>query len=149
MTTDLTQYEPYQRLSHMMRSMDQLMEPLFRGASWMNGDGYEGTLPVDISETEGEIIVRASLPGYQRDDIDVQLHHGVLTIKANLSWPEEMSNERFHRRERVLGPVSRRVALPGLLYESEVQADLKDGVLTLRVPIPEQARPKRIQINGA
>ena len=149
MTTDLTHYEPYQRLSHMVRSMDQLMEPLLRGASWMSGDGYEGTLPVDISETDGEIIVRASLPGYLRDDIDVQLHQGVLTIKANLSWPEEMSNERFHRRERALGPVSRRVALPGLLYESKVRAELKDGVLTLRIPIPEQAKPKRIQINGA
>jgi HSP20 family protein len=108
----------------------------------------EGTLPVDISERDNALIVKASLPGVKKDDIDIQVNQGVLSITARRQDEKEDSNERFYRRERRYGSVSRRIALPGVVQDSDVEAELKDGVLTLTLPVPEQRRPKRIEIRG-
>jgi HSP20 family protein len=109
----------------------------------------EGMLPLDISENENTIMVRASLPGFNPDDIDVQVENGILTIRAEHDEEEEESGERFYRRERTWGSVSRRVVLPRDVRGDAVEADLENGVLTLRIPKSEEAKPKRIQIKGA
>jgi HSP20 family protein len=106
----------------------------------------EGTLALDVSEGEGEVIVRASLPGFRKDDIDVEIDNGVLTIKAEQSEEKESRDEKFYRRERRFGSVFRRVALPGVISEAGTKAELKEGVLTLHIPQAEEARPKRIAI---
>ena len=106
----------------------------------------EGTLGVDISETDSELIVRASLPGFSRDEIDVQLHQGVLAIKAEHGAGEASDDERYHRRERRWSTLSRRLALPGVLRDAEVNGELANGVLTLRIPVPAAAKPKQITI---
>jgi len=106
----------------------------------------EGTLPLDISQTEKEMVVRASLPGYKREDVDVQVHNGVLSISAGYEAESEEQDERYYRRERRVGAVSRRVALPGIVAETETHAELKDGVLTVRIPLSEKAKPFKIAI---
>lgn len=109
--------------------------------------GYdEGALGVDISETDSELIVRASLPGFAEDEIDVQLHQGVLAIKAEHTASEAHEDERYHRRERRWATLSRRLALPGVLHDADVNAELRNGVLTLRIPVPAAAKPKQIKI---
>jgi len=107
------------------------------------------TLALDIAESDGELIVRASVPGFGKEDIDVQIHDGVLSIKAEHSEdPEdpETTDDRFYRRERRVGSVSRTVALPGELTLADSRAELADGVLTLRIPQAEASRPKQIPI---
>lgn len=118
-------------------------EPFFRSTLGVE----EGTLPLDISQTDKEIVVRASLPGYAKEDVEVSVHNGVLSIKAERKGEEEEKSERFYRRERWYGSVSRRIALPGVVEEAETSAELKDGVLTLRVPLGEKAKPRSISIN--
>ena len=115
------------------------------------GDGglaqlEEGTLPLDISEDEKNVIVRASVPGFGKEDIDVEVHNGVLTVKAQHNEEREEKNERFYRRERRMGSMMRRVALPSTVREDEVQAELRDGILTLYIPKSEEARPRKVQI---
>lgn len=152
MTTDLMRLDTLTPSVNLVRSMDRLMDQFFGPALWSSSsavNAYDGTLPVDISETESAVVVRASLPGYRREDIEVQLHQGVLSIKATHDWQEAIEAERFHRRERAIGPVSRRIALPGVVHDSAVEAELRDGVLTLRIPIPAQARPRHIEIKSA
>lgn len=106
----------------------------------------EGTLALDVSEDAQSVIVRASLPGFSKEDIDVEVHDGVLTIKAEHSEEREETGERFYRRERQYGSVSRRVALPSAVIEDEANASLKDGVLTLRLPKTREASPRKISI---
>ena len=106
----------------------------------------EGTLPLDISQNERELIVRASLPGYKREDVDVQVHDGLLSINAGYDAEAEEKGERYYRRERRAGSVSRRVALPGVVAETETHAEFKDGVLTVRIPLTEKAKPFKIAI---
>ena len=78
----------------------------------------------------------------------MQVHEGVLSIKAEHTDEKEERGERFYRRERRIGSVSRRIALPGVVHDAQVDAELKDGVLTLSIPLPEKAKPKQIEIRG-
>jgi HSP20 family protein len=104
----------------------------------------EGSLAVDISEgKEGETIVRASLPGFRKEDVHVSVHNGVLDIKAESKEEKESGDERFYRRERRFGSVSRRIALPGSPNGKGVTAELADGVLTVKIPpTPEKVSHK-------
>lgn len=127
-----------QMLSHMERLFDQ-------GAS---GTQDEGTLAVDIYEENDRLVVEASVPGFQRDDITIQLHQGLLSIVASRRAQKEGAdyNRRYFRRERLAGAWARRIALPGIVHDAEVDAKLKDGVLTLHIPIPAAAKPRHISI---
>ncbi|MCC6970596.1 MAG: Hsp20/alpha crystallin family protein [Phycisphaerales bacterium] len=107
----------------------------------------EGTLPIDLSEDEKSIFVRASLPGFKKDEIEVEVHDGVVSIKAARSEEKETTDEKFYRRERRFGSVSRRVALPTVVDEQKVAAELKDGVLTLTLPKTKPDSPRKININ--
>ncbi len=141
---ELTRTDPTDR--HSLRSLMSVIanDPFFTGAS--PRFAAEGNLPLDISERDGDIVVRASLPGFDKSDIDVQLHNGVLTIKAEHTEENETRDEKYYCRERRYGAVSRRVALPGMTGDASVQAELKDGVLTLMIPQAEAVKPKKIAI---
>ncbi len=149
MAAIMTRREPV--ATNGLRLFDRLFsEPFFNmglPTEWTAPILEEGTLALDISEDDENVIVRASLPGFKRDDIDVEIHDGVLTIKAERSEEEEFKNEKFFRKERRFGAVSRRVALPSMVDERRARAELKDGVLTLRLPKTEEARPKKIAID--
>jgi HSP20 family protein len=106
----------------------------------------EGTLALDISEDDRNVIVRASLPGFAKEDIDVEIHDGVLVIKAEHAEEKEEKGETFYRKERRVGSMSRRVALPSTVVEGETKAELKDGVLTLRLPKVSKPTPKKVKI---
>ena len=126
--------------------MDRLFDDsLFRAPGRFSD---EGTLPVDISETDANLTVRASMPGFEPDEIDVNVNEGVLSTKGQHAEVHEEEGERFYRRERSTGAVSRRIGLPSIVADSDVDAEFKGGVLTLRMPIPEQAKPKQIEIKA-
>ena len=130
----------------LLRVMDRMLNERFVRLPSGRSDG--GTLPLDISEKDGAIIVRASLPGFEKEDIEVHVHDGVLSVKARHTDDQETVDEHFYRRERRSGHLSRRVALPGVADEAEVEAELKHGVLTLTVPQASQSKPKQIEIKG-
>lgn len=145
---NLTRRDPYEFAFAPFTPMSRLFNQ-FLGESDGNGLAQleEGTLPLDISEDEKNVIVRASVPGFGKEDIDVEVHNSVLTIKAQHTDEHEEKNERFYRRERRFGSMSRRVALPSTVREDACSAELKDGVLTLLIPKSEAAMPRKVQIN--
>ena len=148
--TSIVRRDPF---TGMRQMMDRLFDDSFfrsgpagwPAATWSLEDG---TLPVDLFQADDKIKVRASLPGFKPEDIDVQVHEGVLSIKAEHAEEHESPDERYYRRERAGGSVSRRIALPGVVRDAEVDAHLEDGVLTLTLPLPEQPQPKRIEIHA-
>lgn len=107
----------------------------------------EGTLAVDVSEDDKNVIVRASLPGFRKEDIEIETHDNVLSIKAQHVEEKEETGERFYRKERRAGSMNRRIALPSAVIEKEAVAELKDGVLTLRMPKVLKEQPKKIKIS--
>ncbi len=129
--------------------VERFFDEPFRGFPAIATFGLaEATVPVDISERDGALVVEASLPGYKKDEIDVQVHDGVLTIKAERKQQTEQRTEQYHRRERTWGAINRRIALPAEVDEANVDAELKNGVLTLRLPLPPQRLPKSIEVRG-
>lgn len=146
---NLAPFAPFRQV--MDRFFD---DPFFRspfGSSAFSFNGSdEGSLALDVYEKGNKLVVEASVPGFAKDEIDVQVHEGILSIKAQRSSEKEEGEPggKFYRRERSWGSVSRRVALPGIVQDAPVDAELKNGVLTLTIPLPEKATPKQIEIKG-
>ena len=131
----------------MRQVMDRLFdESFFRPIHTHSWD--EGTLPVDVYERDGTLQVAASLPGFTKDDIDIQVHEGVLSINAKHTTEDEAGSGRYFRRERHINSVSRRIALPDVVQDAEVDAELTNGVLTLSLPLREKPQPRQIEIRG-
>jgi HSP20 family protein len=100
--------------------------------------------PVDIMETDDAWIVEAELPGVDPEDVTVELRDSELSISGEIKERERQGILR--RRTRRVGAFDFQVTLPGLADTEHVEAKLRDGVLTVRVPKPEQARPRRIEV---
>lgn len=134
------------RMPMNISPLSDLFNALFEDGPQVSLTRSEPDLPLDISETDDEYIIRASLPGYKRDEITLEIDEGVLTIGAQRSEEHEQSGERFHRRERRFGSVTRRLRLPDDLGETDPNAEFADGVLTLRLQKAEKRLPKRIEV---
>jgi HSP20 family protein len=129
----------------MGRWMNQLA-----GAGTTAGNGQSSTwLPaVDVWETDKELVLSFDLPGIPEDKIAVELDDNILTVTGERERTQEHTNDRFYRFERRFGQFSRSVTLPAGIKEKEIKADYKDGVLEIRVPRPQEQKPKRIQIGS-
>jgi HSP20 family protein len=104
--------------------------------------------PVDIYETDGhEVVLKAELPDMKREDINLTFENGVLTLKGERKFEQEVKKENFQRIERRHGAFSRSFTLPNTVDASRISASYKDGVLTVRLPQREEAKPKQIAVN--
>ena len=124
------------------RELDRLTEQVFGTA------GRPTTMPMEAWREDGEFVVEFDLPGVESDSIDVDVEHNVLTVRAE---------RRSHRpdgvevlaAERPAGRFGRELILGDSLETSKVTADYADGVLTLRIPIAERAKPRKIAVTGS
>jgi HSP20 family protein len=141
-------FSPVRQMMERMLDDSFFREPFPRLPLGFSSD--EGSLALDVFEKDGFLKVEASLPGFKKDEIDVRVEEGVLAIRAHRSTDheEQNGNGKYYRRERSWGSVSRRVALPGIVKDAPVDAELKNGVLSLSIPLPKQAEPKQIEIKG-
>jgi HSP20 family protein len=120
---------------------------------WSGGTTPETTFasgvwapPVNIAETEDNYTITAELPGLNKDDIKVTYQNGILTIQGERKEEKEDKNKDWHRVERVYGTFERSFRLPMPVRAEQIQAEFKDGVLTLTVPKAEEAKPKQIEV---
>jgi HSP20 family protein len=142
----LVRWEPFRELAALQNEMGRWMSQV----AGVPGNGQSSTwMPaVDVWETDKEIVLSFDLPGIPEDKIAVELEDNVLTVSGERERIQEHSNDRFYRFERRYGSFSRSVTLPTGVNEDSIQADYKDGVLEVRVPKPEEQKPKRIQIGS-
>lgn len=117
-------------------------------------DFYGGALnrgwvpAVDIYETDQhEIVLKAELPDMNREDISLTFENGVLTLRGERKFEQEARRENFQRVERHHGAFSRSFTLPNTVDAARISATYKDGVLTVRLPQREEAKPKQIAVN--
>jgi len=113
------------------------------------GTGEREWMPAfDVSETEGEIIVKAEIPGMKVEDIDITLTDGLLTIKGERKMEKEEKQENYHRIERQFGTFSRSLNLGQTVRADGIDAGYKDGVLTVTLPKAEEDKPKKIEVKN-
>jgi HSP20 family protein len=103
--------------------------------------------PVDIFENEKhELVLKAELPDLDREDIDLKVEQNVLTLSGQKKMDKEVSDQQYHRIERTFGSFSRTFTLPPTVDSARINAEYKNGVLTVTLPLREDARPKQIQV---
>ena len=147
--SDLITRSPMSTIERRFADMEQMLDRLGARSFWRSPTPFEDgeSLALDVREEDGTVIVETSLPGYKKDEIEVELTGGTLSIRAEREHEEERKDAHYYFRERSHGATSRRVDLPGVAADAAVDASLKDGVLTLRIPLAEAARPKRVEIS--
>ncbi len=111
-----------------------------------DGEELAGQLAVDVYETAERLVVKARTAGVNREDLDVSISDGILTISGTLSSGDETDAENWHIQECYWGEFSRTIALPVSVKEDEVKAVLEDGVLTISFAKVKQEQAKRIQV---
>jgi HSP20 family protein len=135
--------QPRNELEDLQEQLGRLFESVWTGA----GDGQAWAPPVDVEETDDAWIIEAELPGVRREDVNVEVRDSEVMITGEIKERERAGILR--RRTRRVGEFEYRVTLPNELDAEGVDATLKDGVLTVRVPKAEQARPRRIDVKPA
>jgi HSP20 family protein len=143
----LVRWEPFRELAALQSEMSRWMNTL-PGATPPNGQSSNWLPAVDVWETENELVLSFDLPGIPEEGIAVELDDNVLTVSGERDRTNEHSSERFYRFERRYGHFSRSVTLPAGVQEDAIKADYKDGVLEVRVPKPEEPKPRRIEIGA-
>jgi HSP20 family protein len=144
----LVRWEPFRELAALQNEMGRWMNQLAGGVTPGNGQSSTWLPAVDVWETEDELVLSFDLPGIREDKITVELDDNVLTVSGERERTSEHSSERFYRFERRFGSFSRSVTLPAGVSESDIKAEYTNGVLEVRVPKPEEQKPKRIQIGS-
>ncbi len=141
--TTLTRWSPWSELEEMQRTLTRLLDETTGGVR-----PSEGTwLPaVDIRETDDALIVTAELPGIDKKDVHLDIRDGVLTISGERKYEKDVKEENVHRIERAYGRFSRSFALPRNVDTDKVEAKMDKGVLEIRLPKKESAKPKAIEI---
>ncbi|MEU7690941.1 Hsp20/alpha crystallin family protein [Microbispora hainanensis] len=136
----LTSIDPF--VQEFERQFDRIARSAF-GAT----DGGGGVMPLDGVRRKDDVVLRFDLPGVDPDSIDVTVDRGVLTVSARRE--EELGDDdRVFVRERTMGQFTRRVYLPEHLDSERIEAGYHNGVLTLRIPVLEQAKPRKIEIRS-
>ncbi len=102
--------------------------------------------PVDIFETENELVVKADLPDVDQKDIDINVENGTLTLKGERRFEKKTDNQGYHRIERSYGSFVRYFGLPDSVDTEKVRAEYKNGVLTVTLPKKEAAKPRAIKV---
>jgi HSP20 family protein len=128
---------------------NSLFENFLQPTRWAQEEASQGISPLlDVVERDNEFIVKAEMPGMKKDDIEVSLENGVLTISAETkSETEEKEGDRVIRQERRYGKYLRSLRLGKEIDEKKVKASYKDGILELVLPKAEEVKPKKIAVN--
>lgn len=144
--TNLVRWDPF---SDMRATMDRLFDENFtRPWRIAQSQEYESGFPVDVSQTDEAIDVKAAMPGMRAEDVEISINNDVLSIKAQHKEETEDKKREFYRREIRYGAFHRSLSLPVTVDAEKAEARFENGVLTLHLPKAEALRPKQIKVHG-
>jgi HSP20 family protein len=135
-----------------LQRLNRILDEAFAGAAFPEqGSVITSTLfaPTDVSEDENALQVTMELPGVDPDDVRLSLENNVLTIRGEKKQQFDENNERVHRFERVYGVFERTFVLPNSVDPDRIEARFENGVLVVRIPKAERARPREIRVSSS
>ena len=145
----IVRWEPLRDLASIQNEMNRLFGTVFDAPSPSNGNTLRRWMPaMDLVETEDHFVLRADLPGLSEGDVNLEVEDNVLTVSGERKAEHESTKEGYHRVERAFGAFSRSLTLPEGVDADAVTASFDRGVLEIRIPKPEQRKPRKITING-
>ena len=145
---NFVRWSPFRDMSILQNQMNRLFEDALH--SWPTDTEASAWSPAaDIYETDNDLVVHADVPGIDPKQIDIRVENNVLTIRGERRFEAKVERENFHRVERSYGTFARSFTLAAAVDSEKIQANYKNGVLSITLPKAEQAKPKRIQIAAA
>ena len=145
---DLIRWEPFREMTSLRDAMDRLFEDSFVRPSRFFTDGGRGQLPIDMYQTSNEVVVKATLPGFKPEEVDISITGDTLNIKAEHKEEQEVKEEDYFYRERRYGSFMRSVPVPVQVKSDKAEAVFENGVLTLTLPKAEEVKPKQIKVKA-
>jgi HSP20 family protein len=143
--TDMTRRDAFQGMTSLQDAMNQLLtESFVRSSGWAGSS----QLPLDLYETENEYVAKLAVPGLKPENFEITMQQNVLVIRGH-TQNEQQEGVRYHVQEQRFGTFNRSIQFPTAVDDDKIQATLADGILTLRLPKSERAKPKRITIKAS
>ena len=140
-------WDPFQQLTTLRDEIDRLFETPFSGLTEGSQPFMSGWSPaLDVYEDKDNLIVKAELPGMKKEEIEISLQDGVLTLSGERKENAKHEGAELHRSERFVGRFQRTLTLHAEVQVDQVKATYQDGILTVTLPKHEAAKPKQIQI---
>jgi len=144
---ELVRWEPRREMTSLRDAMDRLFEDAFIQSGWFAPAwGAAEMLPVDVYETDDQLVVKATVPGVKPEEIEVTVTGDLLTIKGEFKQEENVEEPTYLRQERRFGSFCRQVGLPAGVKPDEAKATFENGVLTLEMPKAEAAQAKTVKV---
>ncbi len=144
------EWDPFEEMDRLYRRLHEMMrrawEPVREPWTRFRNEWRYAEFPVDISETNSELVLHADLPGFEKDEIKVRVTEDTIDISAKKREEKKEVSETMYRRERMVGAVRRFITLPVTVDPENVKAEYKNGVLTVRMKKKESKRGREIKI---
>lgn len=130
----------------LQREMNKVFDSFFRGVDEPGLLNASWTPAVDVAEEENDYIVKVELPGVSKDDVKITLESNILTVRGEKKAEKEINEKNYHRTERSYGSFQRSFTLPTSVKNDKIDAEYKDGILSITLPKAEEAKPKQIEV---
>ena len=139
MAGTLTRWDPFSELSELRSRLDRMFDPF---------DGRERpwTPPIDVVRDDGNLVIRADLPGIKPEEVKIEVEDDILTVSGEHEERTDEKDKHFVRRERRYGSFSRSMALPPGVEAKKIKAKTNDGVVEVTIPLPKEAKKEPVKI---
>ena len=146
--SNLTRWEPAREMMTLREAMDRLFDGAFTRPLSIR-DGWSMANPaIDMYQTDNDVVVRASIPGIQADEVQINVTGDILTLKAEVKQEEERQDRAWHIREHRFGSFERSVVLPTDVKSDQAEAVFENGILTITFPKADEVKPRTINIKA-
>ena len=143
----IVRWEPLRELTTLQNEMNRLFGTVFDAPAQGNGGTMRRWMPaMDLVETDQHFVLHADLPGLSEEDVNIEVEDRVLTVSGERKATHETAKDGYHRVERAFGSFSRSLTLPEGINPEAVEASFDRGVLEVRIPKPEERKPRKIAI---
>jgi len=140
---------PWRQWNVLRDEIDRLFDSPYEGRADTTQPFMGGWWPaVDVFDNKDNVVVKVEIPGLKREDIEISLHEGVLSLSGERKMNEKYANSQAHRSERFVGRFQRSLTLPSPVNVEQCKANYQDGILTVTLPKAEEAKPKQIEVQS-
>lgn len=147
MNNTMSRWDPFRGLTSLQDQVNRLFEDTAHQGRTNQADLATWAPAADIYETENELVAKFDLPDVKESDIDIRVENNTLAIRGERKFEKEVNEDSYLRIERAFGTFTRSFSLPNIVKVDSIRANLQSGVLTIRMPKREEAKPKQIRIN--
>ena len=144
--SNLIRWEPMREMMTLREAMNQLFEDSFTRP--LSASAISNTPTLDLYQTNEEVVVKAAIPGYKSDDVQISVTNDVLTLRGEFKREDEQKDATYHIREQHYGSFERSVMLPTTVQTDKAKAEFENGILIIKLPKAEAVKPKVINIKA-